>query len=263
MSRLKSGLARCVLHRASLTLPGSRATPWQSSQERHEHLLTHFPELITGLIYGFWHAFESDHLTAITHFVSMDPRPCRAAIFGFRWGIGHTITVFLISSIVILLQIQLKEGGFWERGAEVTVGVSLIGLGVWRLILLSRRPHRHAHSHGGLVHEHQHTHEPGSGHVHRHAPTFTGLLHGAAGTAGVLAIVPVSVMPSKLLAFGYILLFCVGTTGGMAASGWCAGHLYQKTGALWKRGFAALVGLTAVAGMALGVVWIWNSVSGQ
>ncbi len=227
-----------------------------------EPQLTHLPELLTGFVLGARHAFDPDHLTAITHFISLDPKPMRGAVFGFRWGIGHTITVFLIASIVILLELHLAEGSPWERAAEVVVGLSLIGLGIWRLWLLFRKPHSHTHAHGGLTHEHPHTHEPGSGHVHRHAPTAVGLLHGAAGTAGVLAIVPVSVMPSKAVAFGYILLFCAGTTIAMTLYGWVAAHLYHKAGAGWRRGFVALVAVTAVAGMALGVVWIWNSLRG-
>jgi len=221
--------------------------------------LPHIHELLTGLFLGFTHALEADHLTAITHFVSMDPRPRSGVVFGFRWGIGHTITVFLIASVVILFSLQLQEGGSVERTAEVIVGASLIGLGIWRLWRLIKRPHSHPHSHGGITHEHPHTHLPGSGHVHAHAPTVLGLIHGMAGTAGVVAIVPVSMIPSKPLAFTYIILFCAGTTVAMSAYGWLAAHLYHRTGLRWQRGFKALVAATAVAGIVLGVIWIGNS----
>ena len=219
--------------------------------------------LLTGLVLGLRHAFDPDHLIAITHFVSIDPRPRQGALFGFRWGVGHTITVFILATIIILLRlwgIQVEEGGQFERWAEITVGVSLIVLGIWRLWLLFRRPHTHLHQHGSLVHEHPHTHVPGSGHVHAHAPTVVGMLHGAAGTVGVLALIPVSVNPSVTLAFVYIALFCVGTTIAMSAYGYLAAKFYHRAGEDWQRGFKALVAVTAVVGLALGVVWIGRNV---
>jgi ABC-type nickel/cobalt efflux system permease component RcnA len=212
--------------------------------------------LFTGFVLGLRHAFDPDHITAITHFVSVDPTPRRGAMFGFRWGIGHTITVFVLAAFVILLKLRAEEGGAFERWAEITVGASLIALGLWRLWLLFHRPHSHAHSHGGIVHEHPHTHVPGSGHVHAHAPTLVGMIHGAAGTAGVLALVPVSVIQSQGLAFTYITVFCLGTTFAMSGYGFVAAQLYRRAGASWQRGFNALVAATAVAGLALGAIWI-------
>lgn len=223
--------------------------------------MPYLTELLTGFSLGLLHAFDADHVAALTHFVSVDPRPRRGAAFGFRWGIGHTVTVFLVASALILLTGQVQEGGALERTAELIVGLSLIGLGLWRLWVLLRRPHTHRHTHGGIEHEHPHTHIPGSGHVHAHAPTALGLLHGAAGTAGVFALIPASIIPSKPMAFVYILLFCAGTTLAMSAYGFLAGYLYRQTGWRWQQGFRVLVAATALVGITLGMVWISNSLS--
>lgn len=84
------------------------------------------------------------------------------------------------------------------------------------------------------------------------------MLHGAAGTAG-LQIVIASLSPSTTLAFLYIyiLLFSLGTILAMSGYGFLAAYCYQRTAAAaWQRAFTALVGLTAMAGLALGVWWI-------
>lgn len=210
--------------------------------------------LLTGFILGLRHAFDPDHIAAVTHFISVDPRPQRGAVFGLKWGVGHTVTVFALASFVILMGWKLT--GRFERYTEIGVGVTLIVLALWRLWLLWKRPHSHPHQHGQLVHDHPHTHAPQSGHVHAHAPTLVGMLHGAAGTAG-LQIVIASLNPSTALAFLYILLFSLGTIFAMSGYGFLAAYCYQRTAAAaWQRAFTALVGLTAMAGLALGVWWI-------
>ena len=34
-----------------------------------------------------------DHVSAVTHFISLEPDPLKSAWFGFRWAIGHAVTV--------------------------------------------------------------------------------------------------------------------------------------------------------------------------
>ena len=122
--------------------------------------------LATGLVLGMRHAFDRDHVTAVTHFISLEPDPIKSAWFGFRWAIGHALTVLILGSLIVLLQLKLDPS--FERYAELAVGFTLIALGVWRLLLwFQERRHAHRHAHRGKEHTHLHSHEPGRDHVHR------------------------------------------------------------------------------------------------
>src|SRR5574341_1875705 len=159
--------------------------------------------LLTGLFLGMRHAFDRDHVTAVTHFISLEPDPVKSAWFGFRWAMGHALTVLVLGSCILLL--HLKFDPSFERYAELAVGVSLIVLGIWRLILLLREyQHSHPHTHHNsqhTSHTHSHSHVLDQGHVHRHAPTFVGMIHGASGAMEVLVLIPISLMSSRGLAY--------------------------------------------------------------
>jgi len=90
--------------------------------------------------------------------------------------------VLALGSLILALHLKLEPA--FERYAELAVGITLIALGIWRLILLwQERRHTHRHAHRHTEHSHTHSHEPGRAHVHRFAPTLIGMVHGAAGTA--------------------------------------------------------------------------------
>src|SRR3989338_7871791 len=100
--------------------------------------------LLTGLVLGMRHAFDRDHMAAVTHFISLEPDPLKSAWFGFRWALGHAVTVLSLGSLIILLRLRFDPA--FERYAELAVGITFIGLGIWRLWLLIRdRHHTHAH----------------------------------------------------------------------------------------------------------------------
>ena len=65
------------------------------------------------------------------------------------------------------------------------------------------------------------------GHVHGHAAFSVGTLHGAAGSAHLLGILPALALPSDLAAGAYLLLFGTGSVAAMGAFaslvGWIAG----------------------------------------
>jgi len=145
--------------------------------------------LFTGLILGMRHAFDRDHVAAVTHFISLEPDPVKSAWFGFRWALGHAVAVLLLGSMILILQLKLDPA--FERYAELAVGITLIVLGIWRLALLAQeRRHTHRHAHRTKQHAHEHSHQPGREHVHRFAPTLVGIVHGASGTAELFVLIP-------------------------------------------------------------------------
>jgi len=201
------------------------------------------------------HAFDRDHIAAVTHFISLEPDPVRSAWFGFRWAVGHALTVLFLGSLILALHLKLDPA--FERYAELAVGITLIALGLWRLALLwQERRHTHRHAHHHKAHIHEHSHEPGRGHVHRFAPTLVGMVHGASGTAELFVLIPITFISAAWLAYLYIGLFSLGCAATMSGYGYLAGRFYRRANRTGQRIYRTLVILTSSSGLVLGVVWI-------
>src|SRR5262249_62252501 len=109
---------------------------------------------------------------------------------------------------------------------ELGVAVMLIGLGanLLRTALRGDTIHHHAHTHDGHHHVHPHVHPVGTGADvgHHHVrgagrrPFLVGLMHGLAGSAGLMLVV-LATIPSPALAVAYLVVFGVGSIGGMMA----------------------------------------------
>src|SRR5438093_2936666 len=104
--------------------------------------------LTIGGLLGLRHAFEPDHLAAVS---TLSTRPggrrlWRAARLGLIWGLGHTVTVGVVALLIIALGVRLPAR-FWPA-AELLVAGLLILLGmlvIWRYV--RGRWHMHAHAH--------------------------------------------------------------------------------------------------------------------
>ena len=212
--------------------------------------------LATGLVLGMRHAFDRDHIAAVTHFISLEPDPVKSAWFGCRWAVGHALMVLALGSLILLLHLKLDPA--FERYAELAVGVTLVGLGVWRLALLAQeRRHAHRHEHrDGAAHSHTHSHQPGREHVHRFAPTLVGMVHGASGTAEVFVLLPITLITKARLAYFYIGLFSIGCALTMSMYGYVVGRFYRRANATGQRIYRALVIATSGSGLVLGAIWI-------
>lgn len=211
--------------------------------------------LATGFILGLRHAFDRDHIAAVTHFISLESDPVKSAWFGCRWALGHALTVFALGSLMLLLGLKFQPA--FERYAELAVGISLIILGLWRfLLLLEERRHTHRHAHHAKRHTHVHSHEPGRGHVHAWAPTLVGIVHGASGTMEVFVLLPITLMVTQYLAYSYIALFSLGCAATMSAYGYLAGRFYRRASERGQRIYRTLVVVTSGSGVVLGIIWI-------
>lgn len=213
----------------------------------------------TGFFLGLRHSLDPDHVAALVQFASAEPAARRGLGFGLRWGAGHAAAVVVLGAVLVPAGLGLGAG--YEHVAERFVGFMLIGLGAWRLWALARVEHVHEHRHDdGTLHAHPHRHgrgHGGLGHVHAHAPTATGFVHGAAGVVGVLALFPLSsggAFERALL----ILAFASGSVLSMGLFGALAGRAYASMGAR-PRLLQAAAGLTAVAGLAIGGLWLFRA----
>ncbi len=218
---------------------------------------------VTAFALGAAHALEVDHMVAVSAFIGNRPRLGSAVSFGLRWGVGHSLVVLVVGGVLVLTGVGVPEGvGAW---AELGVGLMLVALGVWA-VRAGRRLHLHTpHDHGGHAHLHAHAaardpHRHSHGHAdpsrrHRHLSTLVGAIHGLAGTAPVVALIPVTLIPSDWAALGYLAAFGVGTVLAMALyAAFAAVAVSQASSSVRLARVVALI--TALASFGVGVFWI-------
>lgn len=200
-----------------------------------------------GFFLGMRHATDPDHVIAVTTIVSRQRGMRNAALIGILWGTGHTITIFIVGSAIILFGFVISPR--LGLTMELSVGLMLIVLGMLNLSGMMRwitetftpvhvRPHSHqhahAHMHGDYVHSHPHGHGPEN---HGHAddttpvswmdrnfsrlgayqalrPLIVGVVHGLAGSAAV-ALLVLATIRNPFWAVIYLLVFGAGTIAGM------------------------------------------------
>jgi high-affinity nickel permease len=196
-----------------------------------------------GFFLGMRHATDPDHVIAVTTIVSRQRSIGHAALIGVLWGLGHTITILVVGTAIVLfgLVIPPRIG----LTMEMSVGLMLILLGILNLSGIMRwitetvtplqsGQHTHPHGHGDYAHSHVHGHGPGE---HGHAenatpvgwmdrtlgrvgiyqivrPLAVGIVHGLAGSAAVALLVLTTIrVPSWAVL--YLLVFGIGTVAGM------------------------------------------------
>jgi high-affinity nickel permease len=212
-------------------------------------MITLISIIALGFFLGMRHATDPDHVIAVTTIVSRQRSMRHAAVIGALWGVGHTITIFLVGSAIILFGVVIPPR--LGLTMELSVGLMLILLGILNLSGFTRwitemftpsadaldahvHPHVHPHLHGDYIHTHAHAHEPEK---HGHAaeatpvgrmdrmfgqlglyqavrPLLVGLVHGLAGSAAV-ALLVLTTIRDPYSAIAYLLVFGVGTIAGM------------------------------------------------
>src|SRR2546425_93020 len=80
-----------------------------------------------GLLLGFRHAFEPDHLAAVSTLATRQGRLLDACRLGLAWALGHTASVGAVVGAIILFGLRLPDR-LWPA-ADLLVAVLLIGLG--------------------------------------------------------------------------------------------------------------------------------------
>jgi ABC-type nickel/cobalt efflux system permease component RcnA len=231
-----------------------------------------------GFFLGIRHATDPDHVVAVTTIVSRQRSIRQAALIGVLWGLGHTITILIVGSAIIVfgLVIPPRVG----LTMELSVGLMLILLGILNLSGIMRwitetvtplQPgeHSHPHGHGDYVHSHAHGHVPEKhGHAEEATPlgwldrTFgrlslyqvlrplaVGIVHGLAGSAAVALLVLTTIRVPTWAVF-YLLVFGLGTVAGMmliTAAIAVPFALSERRFARLNRGLGLVSGLASLA----------------
>lgn len=218
-----------------------------------------------GLVFGLKHALDADHLAAVSTIVSERKSVRSASLIGVLWGIGHTISLLVAGMAVIVLHVEI--GARTAQVLELGVAIMLIGLGTNTLRKLVRgaRVHVHVHQHGQRAHIHVHVHdgspEP-SPHTHHGLqlgarPLLVGMVHGLAGSAGLMLLV-LSTIPSPVLAFAYIVVFGLGSIGGMLFMSALLGLPAQLTAERFVRLNLAVRTAAGAFSVALGILMVYQ-----
>jgi ABC-type nickel/cobalt efflux system permease component RcnA len=202
--------------------------------------------IAVGFFLGMRHATDPDHIIAVTTIVTRQRQLTRAALTGAFWGVGHTLTIFVVGSMIILFNVIIPTR--IGLSMEFSVALMLIVLGIMNVAAFmrsasaisarasneSKAVHVHPHAHGDYVHTHAHGHLLET-HSHRSdrtplalldrlfgklalyrpvRPFIVGVVHGLAGSAAV-ALLVLAAIPNPRWAIVYLLVFGAGTVGGM------------------------------------------------
>src|SRR5579863_1581933 len=124
-----------------------------------ECMISFLSILAVGFFLGMRHATDPDHVIAVTTIVSNQRNSMRAALIGAFWGVGHTVTIFVVGAGIILfnLVIPVRLG----LSMELSVALMLIILGLWNVAgFLRSMPGGSIHTHDGaeVIHRHPHSH---------------------------------------------------------------------------------------------------------
>ena len=173
--------------------------------------------LSLGFGLGLLHALDADHIMAVSSLATTNSEDKntwsgrKMLWFCTRWAMGHGATLLSLTILFVFAKIELPPIAPFL--AEKLIGCLLIGLGfwiIWNIFKNSITLEVHTHkddSDNELVHMHLTT--PGTK-QHNHRPILIGMTHGLAGSAPVLAIIPVASQTNAYLGVAYVFIFCIG-----------------------------------------------------
>jgi len=207
--------------------------------------------LVIAFVLGLIHALDADHVMALSVFATRARGAAEGARAGLRWSLGHGAVLLLVGLLFVVLGRAMPAS--WSVLAERAVGFVMIGLGAYVWIELARsRAHLHFHAHDGLrphahwhAHRHAHPEARAARHQHEHGALFVGALHGLAGSAPLLVVLPIAAS-APALATAYLVIFGLGVAVAMIAVSGLLGHVagrlserHAGRGLSWLRGIGA------------------------
>jgi high-affinity nickel-transport protein len=213
-----------------------------------------------GFLLGLKHAVEADHVAAVSTIASESPGILSSSFVGALWGLGHTISLLMAGAAIVFLHFEISHQ--LSLVLEFVVGLMLIALGAnaLRKLLRGGHIHMHVHQHGGRLHTHPHIHDgkPEQNIPNHHGlklqrrPIVVGMIHGLAGS-GALMLLVLSTIRHPVAALAYILVFGVGSTGGMMMMSALIGLPARLTARRFRWANTILRGAASVFSVVLGL----------
>jgi ABC-type nickel/cobalt efflux system permease component RcnA len=198
--------------------------------------------ILLGLFLGMRHSTDPDHVVAVSTIVSRQGSIRSSATIGLLWGLGHTITIFLVGSAIIIFGVVIPP----RLGLSMEFGVALmlILLGVLNLTKKSR-PVASFGALGKL------------GLYQTIRPLAVGLVHGLAGSAAV-ALLVLSTIKSPLWSTAYLLVFGFGTMLGMMLMTAAISMPLVYSGKKFFKINSYLIAISGFASMAFGMFLVYQ-----
>jgi len=219
--------------------------------------------IIAGLMIGLLHAFEPDHLSAVSTQLlknnnntssskKLDLRNLTiiSSLRGALWGMGHTSSIILIGLLIAGLSLNIPDDFFIS--AEVVVGFMLIALGIFTFTNKSifKQKHIHPHKHSdGISHTHAHAHN--ENHKHGHKAYLIGCVHGIAGSGSLVALTASTMNGFDTMIY-FLILFGIGSIIGMTVASGVIGLpfiLLSKINSVTKYIRYAIASITFIIGI--------------
>ena len=224
--------------------------------------------LLMGFLIGLKHALEADHVAAVASLASKTTSLREGLVLGATWGLGHTVTLFIFSSIVLILDTMISAQ--LALALEFLVGCMLVLMGGAIIKeIISKRVHLHMHKHSnGTTHLHFHSHAQDQNqsntdqHIHSHKfslrALLVGMMHGTAGSAAliVLTLDSVSSIETRLV---YILLFGAGSTLGMTLLSFMIIIPLQQSKNTERQTYQSLQVIIGLVTLFLGIIIVYET----
>ena len=211
-----------------------------------------------------------DHLAAITP-LAIETRK-KVWRIGLFWGFGH-LTGMLVIGLLFLAFKEVIPVELISEYSEQLVGLVLIGVGIWAIfrIFFKGKGHKHPHIHGGekpYIHVHDHNHEDSTlEHEHKHSKSLQqnswssfliGVLHGLAGIAHFLLLLPVLGFENLFEGVFYIIGFALGTVLAMVIYAFILGKISNGSQKLENpKTFQSIRIAGGLFAIIIGVYWLY------
>ena len=205
---------------------------------------------------GILHALDADHIMAVSGLASTRVSLRNSLQFCFHWAAGHGLSLLIIGSCVYLLGMAIPHS--LSHYAESAVGVMLIVIGLWILWELKiKNAHLHFHRHNGLpehahwhTHNHKHDQHSKDPHIHKHNAVIIGVLHGTAGSAPLLVLIPLAKLGTPAYGIAYLVVFSAGVLITMIIFGGFIGGIYKwlsKLGTNFVKTLRIIIAASSIA----------------
>ena len=209
------------------------------------------------------HATDPDHVIAVTTIVTRQRDVRKSALIGAFWGVGHTVTIFLVGGAIILFGVVIPPRVGLSMELSVALMLVLLGFMNVHSFLRSMPTAEHAHDH---AHVHSHTGERALVHADRLLkktslyqalrPLIVGIVHGLAGSAAVALLVLATIRNAQW-AVAYLLVFGLGTIGGMMLITMSIASTFRLVGSSPKF-FRRLTVATGLLSLGFGLLVAWQ-----